>query len=172
MNTNRDNNREKPRSAGMKKSRIICTFLSSHLVAVIFLVLLHIHEASACTYPPTAVILTSPSGTIFYNGNPILLDGSNSTANNGGSINQYRWRYSPTGWDDWTLIYQGTQPTRNFTFPALGSGENQKSYQIELQVRNTSGAVSYDDDHGDAEACAGSVLLCEGSSGKCTVDPG
>jgi RHS repeat-associated protein len=122
----------------MKKSRIICTFLSSHLVAVIFLVLLHIHEASACTYPPTAVILTSPSGTIFYNGNPILLDGSNSTANNGGSINQYRWRYSPTGWDDWTLIYQGTQPTRNFTFPALGSGESQKSYQIQLQVRNTS----------------------------------
>jgi RHS repeat-associated protein len=107
-------------------------------LASIFLVLLHLNEASACTYPPTAVIVTSPSGTIFYNGNPVLLNGSNSTANNGGSINQYRWQYRQVGTTQWTQIYQGTQPTRNFTFPALGSGESQKSYQIQLQVRNTS----------------------------------
>jgi RHS repeat-associated protein len=121
----------------MKKSRIICTFLTSHLVAVIILVLLHINEASACNYPPTAVIVTSPSGTIFYNGNPILLNGSNSSANNGGSINQYRWRVRPVG-GSYTTLYTGSSPTYNYTFPTLGSGENQKSYQIELQVRNTS----------------------------------
>jgi hypothetical protein len=106
-------------------------------VASIFLVLLHIHEASACTYPPTAVIVTSPSGTIFYNGNPVLLNGSNSTANNGGSINQYRWQCTAGGYS-YTTLYTGSSPTYNYTFPSLGSGESQKSYQIELRVRNTS----------------------------------
>jgi RHS repeat-associated protein len=40
----------------------------------------------------------------------------------------------------YTTLYTGSSPTYNYTFPSLGSGESQKSYQIELRVRNTSGA--------------------------------
>ena len=100
-----------------------------------------IETADACSLNPTAVITTEPDGTVFYNGDPVLLSGENSTANCG-SINQYRWRVRPVG-GSYTTIYQGSSPTYNYTFPLLNDGESEKSYDIELRVRNSSGLFGY-----------------------------
>jgi len=100
-----------------------------------------IETADACSLNPTAVITTDPDGTVFYNGDPVLLSGENSTANCG-SINQYRWRVRPVG-GSYTTIYQGSSPTYNYTFPLLQDGESEKSYDIELRVRNSSGLFGY-----------------------------
>jgi len=100
-----------------------------------------IESADACSLNPTAVLTTEPDATVFYNGDPVLLSGENSTANCG-SINQYRWRVRPVG-GSYTTIYQGSSPTYNYTFPLLNDGESEKSYDIELRVRNSSGLFGY-----------------------------
>ena len=107
-------------------------------LAVLFI---SIETADACSLKPTAVITTDPDCTVFYNGDPVLLSGENSTANCG-SINQYRWRVRPEG-GSYTTVYQGSSPTYNYTFPLLNDGESEKSYDIELRVRNSSGLFGY-----------------------------
>jgi len=100
-----------------------------------------IETADACSLNPTAVITTDPDGTVFYNGDPVLLSGENSTANCG-FITQYLWRVRPEG-GSWTTIYTGSSPTYSYTFPILNDGESEKSYQIMLRVRNSSGRFGY-----------------------------
>ena len=112
-----------------------------YILLSIALILSSIETAGACSLNPTAVMTTEPDGTVFYNGDPVLLSGENSTANCG-SINQYRWRVRPVG-GSYTTIYQGSSPTYNYTFPLLQDGESEKSYDIELRVRNSSGLFGY-----------------------------
>ncbi len=112
-----------------------------YILLALVVLLCSIETTDACSLNPTAVITTDPDGTVFYNGDPVLLSGENSTANCG-SINQYRWRVRPVG-GSYTTIYQGSSPTYNYTFPLLQDGESEKSYDIELRVRNSSGLFGY-----------------------------
>ena len=112
-----------------------------YILLALVVLLCSIETTDACSLNPTAVITTDPDGTVFYNGDPVLLSGENSTANCG-SINQYRWRVRPVG-GSYTTVYQGSSPTYNYTFPLLQDGESEKSYDIELRVRNSSGLFGY-----------------------------
>ena len=112
-----------------------------YILLALAVLMFAIESADACSLNPTAVLTTEPDATVFYNGDPVLLSGENSTANCG-SINQYRWRVRPVG-GSYTTIYQGSSPTYNYTFPLLNDGESEKSYDIELRVRNSSGLFGY-----------------------------
>ena len=100
-----------------------------------------IETTDACSLNPTAVMTTDPDGTVFYNDKKVLLAGQNSTANCG-FINQYRWRVRPVG-GSYTTVYQGSSPTYIYTFPLLEGEETEKSYDVELRVRNSSGLFGY-----------------------------
>jgi len=93
-----------------------------------FLFLLHT-KAVACSLNPTANIVTDPDGMVFYHSDPVVLDGTTSTANCG-SIDQYRWRLNGST-ISWSSAF-----THNFT---LGDGQSEQVHSIELRVRNTAG---------------------------------
>ncbi|MGF1670156.1 MAG: RHS repeat domain-containing protein [Balneolaceae bacterium] len=102
------------------------------LLSVMFLFLAHT-AATACSLSPTAKIVTDPDGTVFYHSDPVVLDGTTSTANCG-SINQYRWQI-----DDVTVSWSSAW---SHTFN-LASGESERVFKVQLRVRNTAGKYGY-----------------------------
>jgi RHS repeat-associated protein len=91
-------------------------------------------RAVACSLNPTANIATTPTGTVFYTGESVVLSGATSTTPCG-SINQYRWRVRPAG-GTWTTLYTGSLSSYNHTFN-LSTGQSEQVYDVELRVRNT-----------------------------------
>jgi len=70
---------------------------------------------------------------VFYHSDPVVLDGSTSTANCG-SIDQYRWQI-----DDVTVSWSSVY---SHTFN-LVSGESERVFKVQLRVRNTAGKYGY-----------------------------
>ena len=105
-------------------------FLFLHFVMILFLA----HTDSvACSLSPTAKIVTDPDGMVFYHDDPVVFDGSTSTANCG-SIDQYRWQI-----DDVTVSWSSVY---SHTFN-LASGESERVFKVQLRVRNTAGKYGY-----------------------------
>ncbi|MGF1671545.1 MAG: RHS repeat-associated core domain-containing protein [Balneolaceae bacterium] len=102
------------------------------LLSGMFLFLAHT-AAMACSLNPTAKIVTDPEGTVFYHSDPVVFDGTTSTANCG-SIDQYRWQI-----DDVTVSWSSAW---SHTFN-LASGESERVFKVQLRVRNSAGKYGY-----------------------------
>jgi len=74
-----------------------------HFVMILFLA--HT-DAVACSLSPTAKIVTDPDGMVFYHDDPVVFDGSTSTANCG-SIDHYRWQIDDVT-VSWSSVYSHT----------------------------------------------------------------
>ena len=91
-------------------------------------------QAEACDLNPTAVIDILPDEVVFLVGDSIYMEAYNSSPNCG-YISGYRWRVDGV-----------TQSTSGYFIPnlTLQSGEDSRSFDIQLRVRNSVGNYGYE----------------------------
>jgi len=108
--------------------KTLITFLFSSL----FLLLSHT-QTQACDLDPTAVIDILPDEVVFLVGDSIYMEAYHSSPNCG-YISGYRWRVDGV-----------TQSTSGYFIPSLTlqSGEDSRSFDIQLRVQNSAGNYGY-----------------------------
>jgi len=111
----------------MMKNRIF------FLLSGMFLLLSHT-QAKACDLDPTAVIDITPDEVVFLVGDSIYMEAYHSSPNCG-YISGYRWRVDGV-----------TQSTGGYFIPnlTLQSGEDSRSFDIQLRVQNSVGNYDYE----------------------------
>lgn len=102
------------------------------LLSGMFLLLSHT-QTEACDLDPTAVIDIMPDEEVFLVGDSIYMEAYNSSPNCG-YISGYRWRVDGV-----------TQSTSGYFIPnlTLQSGEDSRSFDIQLRVQNSVGNYGY-----------------------------
>jgi hypothetical protein len=110
-------------------SRAVRTLLMLALVPVPLLC--HTSQLAACSLNPTANITSPKSYGSYYIGDPVLFDGTTSTANCG-TMTSYTWYVRPNGFVEWTQVSTGS--SYNHVFLSTGS-----TWQVRLTVTNSAG---------------------------------
>ena len=82
--------------------------------------------------PPLASFSNDVNRAFFFSGETITFDGSGSIDQDegGSSITYYRWRV------DGVIVYQGSSATHFTRSFSLSSGQNSKTVQVQLEVRD------------------------------------